>query len=51
MILNTYLGCARYHVLDKVPVAWSVNDGDVVLGGLKLPKRNVNRNTTFSLSF
>lgn len=38
------------HVLDEVTVTGSVNDGDLVLGGLELPKSNVNGDTTLTLS-
>merc|ERR1719339_631887 len=37
------------HVLDEVTVAGSVDDGDVVLGGLKLPESNVNGDSTLAL--
>lgn len=44
-----YLGCASNHVLDEVPVSWSINDGDVVLGGLKLPEGDVDGDATLPL--
>lgn len=31
-------------------MSWSVNDGDVVLGGLELPESNVDGDTTLTLS-
>jgi hypothetical protein len=37
------------HVLDEVTVTRSVNDGDLVLGGLELPKSNVDGDTTLTL--
>jgi len=47
------LGCSGDHVLDKIPVSWGINDGDVVVLGLELPQSNVNGDTTltFSLEF
>lgn len=30
-------------------MSWSVNDGDVVLGGLELPESNIDGDTTLSL--
>lgn len=47
--LPAHLGCARNHVLDEVPVAWSINDGDVVLGGLKLPEGDVDGDAALPL--
>merc|ERR1719244_2453421 len=41
---------ASYHVLDKVPVTRSINDGNIALGSLKLPKCNINGDTTLTLS-
>lgn len=46
----SHLGCPSDHVLDEVPVARCVNDSDVVLGGLKLPQRDVNGDATLTLS-
>lgn len=37
------------HILDEVPVSWSINDGDVVSAGLKLPKRDVDGDATLTL--
>lgn len=45
----SHLGGPGDHVLDEVPVARCVNDGDVVLGGLKLPQRDVNGDATLAL--
>ena len=28
---------------------WGINDGDIVLGGLKLPQSNINGDATFTL--
>ena len=43
------LGSTGDHVLDKVSVAGSVNDGDHVFGGLELPQGDVNGDTSLSL--
>merc|ERR1719264_447339 len=43
------LACSSDHVLDEVTMAGGVDDGDVVLGGLKLPKSNVDGDTTLAL--
>jgi hypothetical protein len=43
------LGCSGDHVLDEVPVAGGVNDGNVVLRGLELPERNVDGDATLTL--
>ena len=45
----SHLGGPGDHVLDEVPVARCVNDGDVVLGGLELPQRDVNGDATLAL--
>merc|ERR1719431_145976 len=37
------------HVLDEVPVSRSINDGDIVLGGLELPESNVDGDTSLTL--
>lgn len=37
------------HVLDEVTVAGGVNDSDLVLGGLELPERDVDRDTALTL--
>ena len=37
------------HALDEFTVAGGVNDGDIVLGGLKLPESNVNSDSTLTL--
>lgn len=44
-----YLRSPCDHVLDEVPVARSVDNGDVVLAGLKLPKGDVNGDATLTL--
>lgn len=44
------LGGTGDHVLDEVSVTGGVNDGDLVLGGLELPKSNVDGDTSLSLS-
>ena len=44
-----YLGGVSDRVLDEVPVAWGINDGDVVLAGLKLPQGDVDGDATPSL--
>ena len=41
----TYLGCSGDHVLDKVTMSGSINDGHIVLGSLKLPESDVNGDT------
>jgi len=47
------LGGTSNHVLDEIAMAWSVNDGDVELGGFEFPQGNVDGDTTlaFSLEF
>merc|ERR1719209_836705 len=47
------LGCSSDHVLDEISVSRGVDDGNIVLGGLKLPEGNVDGNTSlaFSLQF
>merc|ERR1719150_1645905 len=44
------LGGSGDHVLDEVTMSGSVDDGDIVLGSLELPKSNVNGNTSLTLS-
>ena len=41
------------HVLDEIPVSWSINDGDIVLRGFELPESDINGNSTltFGLQF
>ena len=39
------------HVLDEITMSRGINDGDIVFGCLKLPKSNVNGDTTFTLGF
>ena len=43
------LGGSGDHVLDEITMARSVDDSAVVLGGLELPKRNVNGDTALTL--
>ena len=43
------LGGTGDHVLDKVSVTRSVNDRDLVSGGLEFPKSNVDGDTTLTL--
>merc|ERR1719322_2209324 len=43
------LGCSSDHVLDEVTMSRSINDGHIVLGGLKLPQSNVNGDTSLTL--
>jgi len=37
------------HVLDEVTMAWSIDNGEVVLGGFEFPEGNINGNSSFSL--
>jgi hypothetical protein len=41
---------ASDHVLDEVAMARRVDDGEVVLGGLELPQRDVDSDTSVPLS-
>merc|ERR1719334_2970580 len=43
------LGSASDHVLDEIPVAWGVDDGDVVVLGLELPQGDIDGDTTLTL--
>merc|ERR1719210_1268557 len=43
------LGCSSDHVLDEITMSRSINDGHIVLGGLKLPQSNVNGDTSLTL--
>merc|ERR1719278_1935660 len=43
------LRCSCNHVLDEIPVAGGVDDGDVVLVGLELPESDVDSDTTLTL--
>ena len=47
---RTYLGGSGDHVLDEVTMSGSVDDGDIVLGSLKLPESDVDGDTTLTLS-
>lgn len=42
------LGGTSDHVLDEVTMTGSVNDGDIVLGGLELPESDIDGDTTFT---
>merc|ERR1712073_6613 len=44
------LGGTGDHVLDEVTMSGSIDDGHVVLGGLKLPESDVDGDTTLALS-
>jgi hypothetical protein len=44
------LGGTSDHVLDEVTVSRGINDGSIVLGGLKLPQSNINSDTSLTLS-
>ena len=43
------LGSTSDHVLDEISVTGSVNNGDVVSGGLELPQGDVDGDTSLSL--
>ena len=43
------LGSTSNHVLDEITVTGSINNGDVVLGGLELPESDINGDTTLTL--
>merc|ERR1719449_58652 len=43
------LRCSSNHVLDEITMSRGINDGDIVLGGLKLPESNVNGDTSLTL--
>jgi hypothetical protein len=45
------LRSARNHVLDEITMSRGINDGDVEFGSLKLPKSNVDRDTTLTFGF
>ena len=46
---TTVSRCSSVHVLDEVSVSWSINDGDVVSGNLKLPENDVDGDSPLSL--
>merc|ERR1719278_2475581 len=48
---NTAIGLrsSSDHFLDEIPVAGGVDDGDIVLVGLKLPESDVDGDTTLTL--
>ncbi|VCX36803.1 unnamed protein product [Gulo gulo] len=39
------------HVFDKVSVSWGINDGHIILAGLKFPQGDINGDITFMFSF
>jgi len=43
------LGGTGDHVLDEISVAWGVDDGDFVFGGLEFPEGDIDGDTSFSL--
>ena len=43
------LRSASDHVLDEIPVARGIDDGDVVVLGLELPQSDIDGDTTFTL--
>ena len=43
--------CAYNNVFDEVSVSWGVNDGHIVLVGLKFPKGDINCDTILTFSF
>jgi len=43
------LGGSSDHVLDEIPVARGIDDGDVVVLGLELPQGNIDGDTTLTL--
>ena len=45
----SYLGSSGDHVLDEVTMSRGIDDGHVVLGGLKLPESDVDGDTTLTL--
>jgi len=47
----SYLRSTSDHVLDEITMAGSIDDGDVVPGSFELPQRDINCDTTLTLSF
>merc|ERR1712003_213500 len=43
------LRCSSDHVLDEVTMSGGINDGDIVLGSLKLPESDINGDTSVTL--
>ena len=41
----SYLGSSGDHVLDEVTMSGSIDDGDIVLGGLELPESDIDGDT------
>ena len=44
------MGGTSDHVLNEISVTWSVDDGNVVLWSLELPKSDIDGDTTLTLS-
>ena len=44
------LGGPSDHVLDKITMSWSIDDGDIVPWSLKLPESNVYGDSSLTLS-
>ena len=44
------MGGTGDHVLDEISVAGGIDDGEVIFGGLELPKGDINGDTSFSLA-
>jgi hypothetical protein len=42
------LGGSGDHILDEISVSWSINNGEVILGGLELPEGNIDGDTSVS---
>lgn len=45
---STNLGSTRDHVLNEISMTGSINNGDVVFAGFKLPESYVNGDTAFA---
>ncbi|CAI9156850.1 unnamed protein product [Rangifer tarandus platyrhynchus] len=45
------LGCACNHVFDEVSVSRGINNGNIVLAGLKFPQGDINGDTTVTFCF
>merc|ERR550534_2912933 len=43
------LRCPSDHVLDEITMSGSINDGDIVLGGLELPESDIDGDTSLTL--
>jgi hypothetical protein len=44
------LGSTSDHVLDEISVSGGIDDGEVIFGGLELPKGDINGNTSLPLT-